>query len=390
MKGNAVVVMGVDRHEVRRDNGTHRAPKRGVFSQGRQRSSRGSLRWDAPSTPHLLLYRSAVSRGKEKRGVGEKATGRAVGGQAPQEALKKRVEVTLPNGRIATYEVIGSGGEPLLTFVGGPGLSAKLMRADAELFAERFTCYLIDPHGSGGSTPPQDETAYDFVGHARFYEEVHRALGLGSVSVHGVSFGGSVALTYTALFPEVTTRCIAVSAFAVGEELDEEEGGDAAAEMEAALARHAHAEWYSEAREIWDDWTARALAATDPGEIRDMLARVFPLYPAYPNRPDVRKAIDEAREMLEVDLRAVKVWEGGLYQRGDLRPLFGQLQCPTLIVCGALDLIGGPAQPNQIAPRVADAELLILPKCGHIPALERPQPYRDAVLNWCRAHPARP
>ena len=390
MKGNAVVVMGVDRHEVRRDNGTHRAPKRGVFSQGRQRSSRGSLRWDAPSTPHLLLYRSAVSRGKEKRGVGEKATGRAVGGQAPQEALKKRVEVTLPNGRIATYEVIGSGGEPLLTFVGGPGLSAKLMRADAELFAERFTCYLIDPHGSGGSTPPQDETAYDFVGHARFYEEVHRALGLGSVSVHGVSFGGSVALTYTALFPEVTIRCIAVSAFAVGEELDEEEGGDAAAEMEAALARHAHAEWYSEAREIWDDWTARALAATDPGEIRDMLARVFPLYPAYPDRPDVRKAIDEAREMLEVDLRAVKVWEGGLYQRGDLRPLLGQIQCPTLIVCGALDLIGGPAQPNQIAPRVADAELLILPKCGHIPALERPQPYRDAVLNWCRAHPARP
>jgi pimeloyl-ACP methyl ester carboxylesterase len=35
------------------------------------------------------------------------------------------------------------------------------MRADAELFAERFTCYLIDPHGSGGSTPPQDEIAYD-------------------------------------------------------------------------------------------------------------------------------------------------------------------------------------------------------------------------------------
>ena len=67
------------------------------------------------------------------------------------------MEITLPEERSATYEVIGSGAEPLLTFVGGPGLSAKLMRADAELFAERFTCYLIDPHGSGGSTPPQDE-----------------------------------------------------------------------------------------------------------------------------------------------------------------------------------------------------------------------------------------
>lgn len=75
--------------------------------------------------------------------------------------------------------------------------------------------------------------------------------------------------------------------------------------MEAALERHAHAEWHPEAREIWDDWTPRALAATDPGEIRDMLARVFPLYTAYPDRPDVHKAIDEARAMLEVALRAV-------------------------------------------------------------------------------------
>ena len=118
-----------------------------------------------------------------------------------------------------------------------------------------------------------------------------------------------------------------------------------------------------------------------------MLARVFPLYTAYPDRPDVRKAIDEARAVLELDLRAVKVWEGGLYQRGDLRPLLGQIECPTLVVCGALDLIDGPAQSNQIAPRVQDCELLILPECGHMPALEQAQLYHDAVLNWCSANP---
>lgn len=299
------------------------------------------------------------------------------------------MEVQISEGRVASYEVIGGGGEPLLSFVGGPGLSAKLMRPDAELFAEHFSCYLIDPHGSGGSTPPQDETSYDPAGHARFYDEVRKALDLGPVNVHGVSFGGTVALTYAALFPEATTRCIAVSAFAVGEELDEEEGGDAAAEMEAALARHADAEWYPEAREVWDTWTQRALAATDPEEIRDMLATVFPLYTAYPDRPDVRKAIDEARAMLEVDLHAVKVWESGLYQRVDLRPLLGRIDCPTLVVCGALDIIGGPAQSNQIAPRVPDSEMIILPDCGHLPALEQPQSYRDAVQDWCAARPAK-
>jgi proline iminopeptidase len=299
------------------------------------------------------------------------------------------MEVQISEGRVATYEVIGGGGEPLLSFVGGPGLSAKLMRPDAELFAEHFSCYLIDPHGSGGSTPPQDETSYDPAGHARFYDEVRKALNLGPVNVHGVSFGGTVALTYAALFPESTTRCIAVSAFAVGEELDEEEGGDAAAEMEAALARHADAEWYPEAREVWDTWTQRALAATDPEEIRDMLATVFPLYTAYPDRPHVRKAIDEARAMLEVDLHAVKVWESGLYQRGDLRPLLGRIECPTLVVCGALDMIGGPAQSNQIAPRIPDSEMIILSDCGHMPALEQPQSYRDAVQDWCASRPAK-
>ena len=296
------------------------------------------------------------------------------------------MEVALADGRSATYEVLGSG-PPLLSFVGGPGLPARFNRPDARLLAERFSCYLVDPHGSGGSTPPREDTAYDPEGHARFYEEVRLALDLGPVSVHGVSFGGTVALAYAALFPETTARCIAVSAFAVGEELDLEEGGDAAAEMEAALARHAGAPWYPAAREVWDSWTPRALAATDPTEVEEMLATVLPLYTAYPDHPEVRSALEEARALISVDLRTVKVWEGGLYQRGDIRPLLAGVRCPTLVVCGELDLIGGPAQAHHIAAGVSGADLVVIPDCGHLPALERPLFYRDTVLNWCEERP---
>ncbi len=296
------------------------------------------------------------------------------------------MEVALSDGRSASYEVLGSG-PPLLSFVGGPGLPARFNRPDAGLFAEHFSCYLVDPHGSGGSTPPREDTAYDPEGHARFYEEVRRALGLGPVSVHGVSFGGTVALAYAALFPETTVRCIAVSAFAVGEELDQEEGGDAAAEMEAALARHSQTSWYPAACEVWDSWTTRVLAATDPTEVRDMLATVLPLYTAYPDHPDVGEALQEARSLIAVDLQAVKVWEAGLYQRGDIRPLLAGIRCPTLVVCGALDLIGGPVQARHIAAGVPDAELVVIPECGHFPALERSRFYRDTVLGWCADRP---
>jgi len=130
-------------------------------------------------------------------------------------ALRELVE--LPDGRRASHEVVGEG-EPLLYFQGGPGFSASLLRDDATLLGDRFAVHLIDPHGSGGSTPPSDAAAYDHLGHARFYEAVREALGLERVTVMGISFGSIVALTYAALFPGAAERCIAIAARAVGEE----------------------------------------------------------------------------------------------------------------------------------------------------------------------------
>ena len=80
---------------------------------------------------------------------------------------------------------------------------AGLLRADADLLADRFAVHLIDPHGSGGSTPPSDPALYDHIGRARFYDRVRRAIGLERVTVMGHSFGSLVALTYAALFPDV-------------------------------------------------------------------------------------------------------------------------------------------------------------------------------------------
>src|SRR6266704_5885643 len=132
--------------------------------------------------------------------------------------------VQLDHGREATVEVIGDG-PPMFWFEGGPGLPARLSRPEAELFADSFSVHLIDPHRSGGSTPPTDPSQYDHIGHARFYDEVRQALGLGPAMIMGFSFGGIVALTYASLYPDATTRCISIASRAIGEEI---EGEDAA------------------------------------------------------------------------------------------------------------------------------------------------------------------
>jgi pimeloyl-ACP methyl ester carboxylesterase len=287
--------------------------------------------------------------------------------------------VALGGGRRASYEVIGSG-EPLLYFQAGPGESANVLRDDAVLLADRFAVHLIDPHGSGGSTPPADPTQYDHLGHARFYDEVRRALEIERAIVMGISFGSIVALTCAALYPEATTRCIAIAARAVGEE---DQGDEAEQEMELMLARHQNAPWYGSARAVWDSWTERALAATDAAEIDAMMAEVLPLYTADPARPGVRRFIEAWRSEAASDLAATKAWEDGLWQTIDVRPLLADVRCPTLLVVGELDLICGPAHSRAIAAAIPQAEVVTVPDSGHFVPAEAPEAFRAAVVSFC-------
>jgi proline iminopeptidase len=293
-------------------------------------------------------------------------------------ALSETVE--LPGGGRAAYEVIGAG-EPMLYFQGGPGFSASMLRDDAQLLADRFAVYLIDPHGVGGSTPPSDLSEYDHLGHARFYDEVRRALGLDQATIMGISFGSIVALTYAALFPESTTRCVAIAARAVGQE---EEGDAAGNEMQEMLARHDGAPWYPEARATWDAFTDRVLSATDSLEVDSMMALILPLYTADPERPGVKRMAEAWSRDGACDLAAIKAWESGLWQKIDIRPLLRDVRAPTLVITGALDLICGPAHTAAILEAIPEAQSVRVEDCGHFVPAEAPEVFRQTVLAFAR------
>jgi proline iminopeptidase len=289
--------------------------------------------------------------------------------------------VALPGGRTASYEVIGSG-RPALMFAGGPGFCAAYMNGDAALLSDVLCSYLIDPPGSGSSTPPATASDYSPEGHARFYEQVRQALALSEVVVLGHSFGATTALTYAALFPQSTAMCVAVAAFGIGPDADALQGGEAEAEAEALLARHAGSPWYAAARPVMDSWTERMLAATDAAEMEQMMATVLPFYVAEPDKPEVAERLAAMTAVMKANLAAGQAWEGGLYQSVDLRPLLGRITCPALIVAGSLDFICGPAQAQPIAAAITGSQLVMLPGCGHIPSVEAPREYRHAVAEF--------
>jgi proline iminopeptidase len=295
-------------------------------------------------------------------------------------------EIELADGRRASYEVVGRG-EPLLCFPGGPGFPAMIVREDAELLSDRYEVYLIDPPGTGTSTPAREPDGYSHVGHARFYNDVRDALGLAPVIAHGVSFGAVCALTLASLFPEAVGTCIGVSGFGLGSEVDVAEGGAAAARMELMLARHSGADWYEEARRTLDDFTEIALANDDPAVFKHLADVIMPLYVAHPDRPDVATRLAErARLPVVPNPDAIHEWESGLYQTIDLRPLVGAITAPVLLIAGELDFITGPVQANAIASAIARCDVIVIPDCGHVPATEEPDLYRTAMLEWLAAN----
>jgi proline iminopeptidase len=293
--------------------------------------------------------------------------------------LKQTIE--LGDGHHATYNVVGAG-EPMLMFAGGPGLAADSMVGFAELLADRFTIYMIDPHGSGGSTPPADPAGYSAEGHAHFYNEVRRVLGLEQVSLMGHSFGAVTALTYAALFPVGTTRCIAAGPLAIGTDVDALAGGDAAVAMELLLTRHQDADWYPQAKRDWDGWTEMVLGAQNASEVEAAFLNILPLYAAHPDRPEVWARLEAEKRYMKADIAAIRAWESGGYQSTDLRGVVGDIKCRTLIVAGVEDVICGPAQAKILADAMPDARVEFIEDCGHLFHIEAPAQWRRIVEDW--------
>lgn len=71
-----------------------------------------------------------------------------------------------------------------------------------------------------------------------------------------------------------------------------------------------------------------------------------------------------------------------LLDRPDARPLLETIHCPTLVLCGADDTWSPAARHEAMAAAIPRAQLVIVPECGHMCTLERPQAVTQALLDW--------
>lgn len=68
--------------------------------------------------------------------------------------------------------------------------------------------------------------------------------------------------------------------------------------------------------------------------------------------------------------------------RPDARLHLPLLRCPVLVMCGDADQLTPPECSREIASLVPHAELVMVPQCGHMLTMEKPDFVNIALLQW--------
>ena len=74
--------------------------------------------------------------------------------------------------------------------------------------------------------------------------------------------------------------------------------------------------------------------------------------------------------------------QNAIMTRPDSRPLLASIACPTLVLVGDGDEATPPELNREIAGGISGAKLVVVPDCGHLSTLEKPEAVNAALADW--------
>ena len=83
--------------------------------------------------------------------------------------------------------------------------------------------------------------------------------------------------------------------------------------------------------------------------------------------------------LMETTIAALRANLGPSGQRRVLLGELGRLEMPTLVLWGARDRIFPAAHARDAAGRLRRGDLAVIPDCGHLPHVERPEEFASAL-----------
>jgi pimeloyl-ACP methyl ester carboxylesterase len=71
-----------------------------------------------------------------------------------------------------------------------------------------------------------------------------------------------------------------------------------------------------------------------------------------------------------------------LLARPDAGALLPAIRCPTLVLCGQDDSWAPAPRHREMAANIPGSRLVLVPDCGHMCTMERPEAVTRALLDW--------
>lgn len=124
------------------------------------------------------------------------------------------------------------------------------------------------------------------------------------------------------------------------------------------------------------------IAMCERGEFKGVTPKLLPRW-IHPSRLD-----DEvlARTVMDMAARvgrdAFIRQQTAIMNRPDSRPGLVNITCRTLVLCGHEDLATPVAVHREMATDIPNSRLVIVPECGHLSTLERPNEVNAAIRRW--------
>jgi pimeloyl-ACP methyl ester carboxylesterase len=272
------------------------------------------------------------------------------------------------NGIATFYEDAGQGpgptGRPTLgpvVLVHGHGADLRLWQLQTPALAQagyRAIRYDVRGHGRS-STPP---SGYTWQNYALDLRDLLDRLGVSKAHVAGLSMGGGIALQFALDFPERVSSLVLVDSALPGFDYSPEYGGAIEELVAAVRAEGARAAF----ERLWLTHPLFDGVQRFP-EHFELIRTMAMQYSAAdyldetPHAPPEREAIDR----------------------------LGELRAPTLVLVGDMDIPDFQIIAEVLAGNIEGARLQVVSGAGHIPPLEQPQAFNEALLGWLRAgHPA--
>jgi proline iminopeptidase len=236
----------------------------------------------------------------------------------------------------------------------------------------------IDERGSGRSQKLDDPAGYTVENMVEDVEAVRQGLVLGKITLLGHSYGGVLAQAYALKYQNNLSHLILCSTFASTAEMNQVLArikAAAPADVREQIEREEKAGLYGHGKEYEKNrYTNEYMIAAWGGGY-------FPYL--YQNHPDANYDPTQVAGLAWDLYREMWGSNGEFVIDGNLKSVeyverLHTIHVPTLIIAGDHDECD-PALSQEMHEKIADSQIVILPKSGHMTFVDQQGMYNDSV-----------